>query len=157
MSCFENLAVLVRKPFGRNSVGRSGMTLIEILIVVALMGTLMAYLVRNLIGTQEEARKDQTKLGMGVIEQSLQMFQVHNNGRLPTTEQTLDALVTAPSDSKTWRGPYIEPNKLNDPWGQKFQYESDGRKFKIISGGPDGQIGNADDIVYPEQAAAGNP
>ena len=156
MSRFQNLAGLIRKPFGRNAAGRSGMTLIEILIVVALMGTLMAYLVRSLIGTQEEARKDQTKLAMGVIEQSLQMFQVHNSGRLPTTEQGLDALLNAPADLKTWRGPYIEPNKMNDPWNQKFQYESDGRKFKIISGGPDGQFGNADDIVYPEQAA-GNP
>lgn len=135
----------------RSSALQAGMSLIEIIIVVALMGTLMAYLVRNLIGQQEEAKKDQTKLGMGVLEQSLQLYRVHNN-RYPTTEQGLEALVTAPSDAKTWRGPYTENNKLNDPWGVAFQYESDGRNFKIISGGPDGTVGNADDITYPESS-----
>ncbi|MEY4632028.1 MAG: Type secretion system protein [Pseudomonadota bacterium] len=158
MKRIRNFVEMMRRPFAGNQNSMSGMSLIEIIIVVALMGTLMAYLVRNLIGQQEEAKKDQTKLGMGVIEQSLQLYRVHN-GRYPTTEQGLDAMMTAPSDVKTWRGPYIEANKLSDPWNVKFQYESDGRNFKIISGGPDGQIGNADDIVYPEQAAgaAGNP
>lgn len=149
---------LLRKPFlggasrrQRSLILQAGMSLIEIIIVVALMGTLMAYLVRNLIGQQEEAKKDQTKLGMGVLEQSLQLYRVHNN-RYPTTEQGLDALISAPADAKTWRGPYTENNKLNDPWGNAFQYESDGRNFKIISGGPDATVGNSDDITYPESA-----
>ncbi len=154
MKRIRNLIGNLKKPFGDSL--KAGMSLIEIIIVVALMGTLMAYLVRNLIGQQEEAKKDQTKLGMGVLEQSLQLYRVHN-GRYPTTEQGLDAMIAAPSDAKTWRGPYTEANKLNDPWNNKFQYESDGRNFKIISGGPDGTVGNADDIVYPEQPAEGAP
>jgi general secretion pathway protein G len=152
MKLLRSIQRLLKKPF--KGAARAGMSLIEIIIVVALMGTLMAYLVRNLIGQQEEAKKDQTKLGMGVLEQSLQLYRVHNS-RYPTTEQGLDAMITAPADAKTWRGPYTESNKLNDPWGNKFQYESDGRNFKIISGGPDGTLGNADDIVYPEQQAGG--
>lgn len=152
MKLLRNIQRVLNKPF--KGAARAGMSLIEIIIVVALMGTLMAYLVRNLIGQQEEAKKDQTKLGMGVLEQSLQLYRVHNS-RYPTTEQGLDAMITAPADAKTWRGPYTEANKLSDPWGNKFQYESDGRNFKIISGGPDGTVGNADDIVYPEQQAGG--
>ena len=144
MKLLRNIQRVLNKPF--KGAARAGMSLIEIIIVVALMGTLMAYLVRNLIGQQEEAKKDQTKLGMGVLEQSLQLYRVHNS-RYPTTEQGLDAMITAPADAKTWRGPYTEANKLSDPWGNKFQYESDGRNFKIISGGPDGTVGNADDIV----------
>lgn len=130
--------------------GERGMSLIEIIIVVALLGTLMAYMVSNLIGQSEEAKKDQTKLAMGVIQQSLQMFRIHNN-KYPSD---LNALLTNPGDSKSWRGPYIEPNKLKDPWGNAFQYESDGRNFKITSGGPDGVLGNEDDIVYPDQSDA---
>lgn len=165
MLSFRRLRNALCKPFfsastrrNRSAVLQAGMSLIEIIIVVALMGTLMAYLVRNLIGQQEEAKKDQTKLGMGVLEQSLQLYRVHNN-RYPTTEQGLEALISAPADSKTWRGPYTENNKLNDPWGNAFQYESDGRNFKIISGGPDASVGNADDITYPEgaDASGGNP
>jgi len=152
MSLLRRISLMLKKPF--TNAAKSGMTLIEIIIVVALMGTLMAYLVRNLVGQQEEAKKDQTRLGMGVLEQSLQLYRVHNS-RYPNTEQGLDAMIAAPSDVKTWRGPYTESNKLNDPWGNKFQYESDGRNFKIISGGPDGSVGNADDIVYPEQPAGG--
>jgi general secretion pathway protein G len=128
---------------------QSGMTLIEIILVVALIGTLMAYLVRSLIGTAEETKKDQTKLAFGTISQGLQLYQIHCN-RLPTTEQGLDAMISAPGDSKCWRGPYLEPNKLQDPWGVKFSYESDGRTYKIVSAGPNGTVGDEDDISYPE-------
>jgi general secretion pathway protein G len=135
--------------------GERGMSLIEIIIVVALLGTLMAYMVSNLIGQSEEAKKDQTKLAMGVISQSLQMYRIHNN-RYPTTDQGLNSLLTNPGgDAKGWRGPYIESNKLKDPWDQSFNYESDGRQYKIISGGPDAQIGSEDDIVYPEAEKTG--
>ena len=129
---------------------RQGMSLIEIIIVVALLGTLMAYMVSNLINTSEEAKKDQTKLAMGVIQQALQMYRIHNN-RYPTADQGLDALLSNPGNAKNWRGPYIEDNKLSDPWGERFSYESDGRTYKIISGGPDLGVGSEDDITYPEE------
>ena len=85
--------------------GERGMSLIEIIIVVALLGTLMAYMVSNLIGQSEEAKKDQTKLAMGVIQQSLQMYRIHNN-KYPGSDQGLKALLDNPGDAKTWRGPY---------------------------------------------------
>lgn len=154
------LAVLKRPLVVGEGVHASqrGMSLIEIIIVVALLGTLMAYMVSNLIGQSEEAKKDQTKLAMGVIQQSLQMYRIHNN-KYPTTDQGLNALVTNPGGDKSWRGPYIEENKLQDPWGNNFTYESDGRNWKIISGGPDGSVGSEDDISYPEaaQGQAGTP
>ena len=152
----ESLKSRLRLSLGRCvAQGERGMSLIEIIIVVALLGTLMAYMVSNLIGQSENAKKDETKLAFGVIQQSLQMYRIHN-GKYPTTDQGLNALVNNPGDVKTWRGPYIEPNKLKDPWGNDFHYESDGQKFKIISAGPDGQFGTEDDITYPEESG-GNP
>jgi len=137
--------------------GDEGMSLIEIIIVVALLGTLMAYMVSNLMDQADQAKVDSTKLAMGNIDQKLQMYRIHNN-KYPTTDQSLNALMTAPGDAKGWRGPYIEANKLVDPWDQPFTYEcSDGRNFKIISGGKDQQVGTEDDIVYPEAKAEGAP
>lgn len=132
------------------------MSLIEIIIVVALLGTLMAYMVSNLIGQSENAKVDQTKLAMGVIQQSLQLYRIHNN-KYPSTEQGLNALLTNPGDSKSWRGPYIESNKLKDPWNGDFAFESDGRNFKIQSAGGDSTMGTEDDIFYPEPEAEKKP
>lgn len=148
---------LIKRPLATGHGAQRGMSLIEIIIVVALLGTLMAYMVSNLIGQSEEAKKDQTKLAMGVIQQSLQMYRIHNN-KYPSGDQGLNALLTNPGSDKGWRGPYIEENKLQDPWGNSFTYESDGRQYKITSGGPDGTVGNEDDITYPEatQGQAGN-
>lgn len=147
--------VLAPRFLGGSGGSERGMSLIEIIIVVALLGTLMAYMVSNLIGQSEEAKKDQTKLAMGVIQQSLQMFRIHNN-KYPSTDQGLKAMLENPGDMKSWRGPYIEPNKLKDPWGADFAYESDGRNFKIMSPGPDGSMGTADDIQYPDAGEGSN-
>lgn len=127
-----------------------GMSLIEILIVISLIAIVMSILATQLTKQQDEAMIDATKLSMGKIQQSLQLFRLHNNYLYPTTDQGLSALVTDPGNTKKWRGPYIEEEKLKDPWGNEFQYESDGRTFKIISSGPDKDFGTEDDIIFPE-------
>ena len=140
--------ILKRASFLKYS-DESGMTLIEIIIVITLLVSLMAYLATNLMSTSESAKEDQAKLAMGAIQQSLQIYRVHNN-RYPGTDQGLNALLTAPADAKNWRGPYIEANKLKDPWGNDFTYESDGRTIKMTSAGSDQQMGTADDITFPD-------
>lgn len=134
--------------------GRAGMTLLEIIIVVALLGTLGVYLITNLTQQADTAKIDQTKLAIGNIRQALQLYRVHMK-KYPTTADGLAVLLDNPGD-KRWRGPYIDnPNKILDPWDAEFEYESDGRMFKLRSAGPDFQIGTDDDIVYPEDAAGG--
>jgi general secretion pathway protein G len=133
--------------------GQSGMSLIEIIIVIALMGTLMTIVISKLTGAQDEAMKDAARLAMQKMDQNLQMYKVHNY-KYPTTDQGLDALVNQPSGATRWRGPYAEADKIKDPWGNPLGYESDGRNFKIISGGADGEVGNSDDIVYPTEGKA---
>jgi general secretion pathway protein G len=129
---------------------QQGMSMIEIMIVIALIGTLMTIVVRNVMNSAESAKQDQAKIGMSMLTQDLQLYKIHN-GKYPTTEQGLNALVTNPGgDARNWRGPYTEENKINDPWQNPYQYESDGRTVKIISGGSDGTVGTEDDVVYPE-------
>lgn len=136
-------------PFGYGL--RSGMSMIEIMIVISLIGILMTFIVRNVMDSAEHAKADQAKIAMNMLVQDLQRYRLDNN-KYPTTEQGLNALITNPGgDARNWRGPYTESNKINDPWQNPFQYESDGRTIKMISGGSDGQVGTADDVVYPEE------
>jgi general secretion pathway protein G len=147
---------LASRPFARREDREKGMTIIEILIVIGLIGTLMGIIMTTLIERGDDAKVDLAKVAMGQLESGLRLYKMHNN-RYPTTEEGLQALVTAPAGAKNWRGPYSEAEKLNDPWDVPFGYEASGaRSFKIISGGPDGQIGAGDDdITYPEDKSGG--
>lgn len=143
-----------RKPFENSKNGfvkNAGLTLLEIIIVVALLATLMTYLVSTLTGVSDSATEDQARLAMGQISQKLMIYRTHNRS-FPTSEQGLDALIQNPGSSRRWRGPYIEESKLNDPWGNRFEYETDGRQYKLQSAGIDQQLGTEDDLFYPEEA-----
>lgn len=147
----QRLALRLRK-FDQSQIVRpkeSGMTLIEIMIVIALLGGLMAVLVTNFMGTAEKARIDQARLGFNSIQQGLQMYKIHV-GRYPSADQGLRALAANPGDLKAWRGPYLEEKQMKDPWGNEIGYESDGRAFKLQSAGPNGTMGDDDDLFYPE-------
>ena len=148
---------ILMKPFKQEREGRTlasqlGMTIIEILLVIALLGTIMTLVVSNLVNVGDEARMDAVRLGMSQLDSTLQMYKIQNY-RYPTTEQGLIALVEKPSGAKRWRGPYTDKAKLQDAWGNDYAYESDGKTFKIISPGVDGVVGNEDDLVYPEEEA----
>jgi general secretion pathway protein G len=142
-----------RKPLIGKGRGyrQKGMSIIEILIVIALMGTIMTLVVTNVLDVGETARRDTAVLAMQQMQSSLDTYRIHNF-KYPTTEQGLMALVERPPGAKRWRGPYVDEKKLDDPWGNRFVYESDGRNFKMISPGPDGTVGTEDDVVYPEDA-----
>lgn len=148
----EIILKFLKRPFTGNN---KGLTLIEIIIVIALLGTLMTYLVSKLTSVADSAKVDQAKIGMGQIGQALQYYRVHNS-KYPTTDQGLKALLSDPGSDKKWRGPYTEEEKLKDPWNNEFGYSSDGRDYKITSAGPDNTEGNEDDISYPETADNSN-
>ncbi len=128
---------------------QKGLTLIEIIIVVALIGTLMTIIVRNLTQQADVAKEGQAKIGMANVGQALQLYKVQTN-HYPTTEQGLNALISNPGE-KNWRGPYAEEKQLKDPWGTSYDYTSDGRTFEVICAGKDQTIGTEDDLYYPER------
>ncbi|MCX6118990.1 MAG: type II secretion system major pseudopilin GspG [Proteobacteria bacterium] len=147
-----------RNSFLRNTtrgpLAQAGMSMIEIMIVVSLIGMLMTYIVRNVMVSADSNKVSQTKILMNMLVQDLQRYRIDNN-KYPTTDQGLNALLNNPGgDVKNWRGPYTEDNKLTDPWGEKIQYESDGRTVKMMSSGSDQIMGNEDDIFYPEAKPA---
>ena len=131
---------------------KRGFTLMEMLIVVAIIGVLAAMLMPNIAGRSEEARKSRAQAEIAsTLRLALTMFE-SDVGKFPTTQQGLDALVTNPDQVATWRGPYIDQAKrLNDPWGQRYSYQYPGQNnpqtYDLASAGPDGQFGTDDDIT----------
>jgi len=127
------------------------MTLLEILIVVMLISLLAGLVIGNIdkiFGQNQEtiARlfvNDSLKVPLAAYR--IQM------GSYPTTEEGLQALITAPANrADRWKGPYIESKTVPlDPWGNPYQYKNPGVKnadrFDLWSWGPDGRE-SADDI-----------
>jgi general secretion pathway protein G len=142
-----------RQLFPR-SMSQVGMSMIEIMIVISLIGGIMTLIVRNVMQSRENALKDQVKIKFGMLAQDLQKYRLDNN-RYPTSDQGLNAMITNPGgDVKNWRGPYTEENKIVDEWGTAIKYESDGRTITMRSYGPDQVEGTEDDLTYPEAKPA---
>jgi general secretion pathway protein G len=122
--------------------------LIELLLVLVILGILAAVVVPKLVGRAEQAKHTAAITDVANLKNALGNFEV-DNGRFPTTEEGLQALVTRPSaDLPNWHG-YIE--KLpQDPWIHPYIYRapgSNGKSYDLISGGPDGHEGGDDDIT----------
>ncbi len=146
------------KPFSKTQRdNQGGMTIIEILIVIALIGTIMTIVITNVMDKAEQAKIDLTKIGMRNVVESIRLYKLDNN-RIPTTEEGLQALLEKPASAKNWRKPYAEKDQLNDGWGQAYQYSAvNSQSFQILSLGPDGELDSPDDISYPEKKDDSSP
>ena len=121
---------------------QQGLTLIEILVVVAILGLLAALVVPNVIGRGEQARVDLAKANMQGIANALDMYRM-DNGRYPTTEEGLEALVREPASARNWNPEGYLDEVPRDPWGNEYIYISPGRDgpFDLYSLGADGSEG----------------
>ena len=121
----------------------AGMTLIEILVVLVLIGIVMGIVGGNFIGQGETAKRKAAKIQIGQISQTLDLFKLEI-GRYPTSQEGLAALVTAPAGVSNWNGPYWKQGTVpKDPWGNEYQYIFPGQHgdYDLISNGPTGQQG----------------
>ena len=121
-----------------------GMTLIEILVVLVLIGVVLGVVGGNFIGKGEKAKADAAKIEMGQIGQTLDLYKLET-GRYPSTQEGLQALISAPSGVSNWNGPYWKKTTVpKDPWGNDYRYASPGQNntpFEIASYGADGKEG----------------
>lgn len=121
----------------------AGFTLVEIMVVVVILGVLAVLIVPRVVGRTEEARVAAAKHDISAIMQSLKLYRL-DNGRYPTNEQGLQALVSKPQAGPSpanWRQ-YLD--KLpKDPWGNTYQYLNPGvnGEIDVFSLGADGQPG----------------
>ena len=145
---FRRTQIVVRRT------NRQAFTMIEIMLVVIIIGILAAMVLPNLAGRGEQARKSTAKVDIETnIATALDLYEV-DNGRYPTSDQGLEALLEKPASSpepKNYNGPYLKKKQLPvDPWGKKYQYVSPGihntEDYDLYSLGPDG-VESKDDIV----------
>ena len=130
-------------PTRRKREQSRGMTLIEILVVLVLLSVIMTVVAGNYIGRGEKAKADAAKIEMGQISQTLDLYKLEI-GRYPTTQEGLQALVSAPAGVANWNGPYWKKQTVpKDPWGAKYKNSSPAANapYEIISLGADGKEG----------------
>ena len=120
-----------------------GMTLIEILVVLVLIGIVMGIVGGNFIQRGEKAKRDAAKIEIGQIGQTLDLFKLEV-GRYPSSQEGLQALITPPAGVSNWNGPYWKRATVpKDPWGNDYVYTFPGQHgaYDILSYGADGKEG----------------
>ncbi len=128
---------------------QSGFTLLEIIVVVAIIAILASYIAPKVTGYVGDSRVSKAKSDIRVLESSLELYKL-DNFSYPSSEQGLEALVNQPAgDAKNWRkGGYIK--KLSkDPWGNEYLYSFPGNngEFDIYSLGADAAEGGSDEAA----------
>ncbi len=120
-----------------------GFTLLELLVVLAILGLLIGLVGPRVMQQFGSAKEKVAHLSIGRLATALDMYKL-DVGTYPTAEQGLQALMTKPSEVTNWRGPYMTGDKVpEDPWGRPFVYHNPsqraGHEFDLYSLGPTGQ------------------
>ena len=142
------------RPFSRSNRGRradGGFTLLEMLVVLAIMGLLAAIIAPQVLKYLGSSRAQTAKVQITNVVSALELFRV-DVGRYPNQQEGLNAVITAPPTAVGWNGPYLQkPSALMDPWGQPYLYKSPGKhgEIDVYSLGSDkaeGGTGEAADV-----------
>lgn len=135
------------QPAGRRArrTSDSGVTLIEMMVVLVIIAIVAALVVPNVIGRPDEARVTAARTDVKTIGATLEMYKLDNH-TYPTTEQGLQALVTRPTSPPippNWAASGYLPQVPSDPWGRPYVYRSpgQGKPFDLVSLGADGKPG----------------
>jgi general secretion pathway protein G len=128
-----------------------GFTLLELLVVVAIIGLLAAYVGPKYFSQIGRSEQAVAKSQVESFSRALGAYRI-DVGSYPSTEEGLAALLTKPSDTAKgtkWNGPYLEKSVPLDPWTRPYIYRSPGAKsdFDLITYGKDGQPGGTGDAA----------
>jgi general secretion pathway protein G len=131
------------RAFSRRIANEDGMTLLEVLVVMAILGLVATLGSVQLINYLGRAKTGTARLQIQELATAIDLFRI-DVGRVPSAAEGLIALVEPPAGVKPWRGPYMRKRSaLNDPWGRVYLYKTPGnnREYEIASFGADGRAG----------------
>lgn len=130
---------------------QAGFTLVELLVVLMILGMLAGLVGPQIMQQLGTAKSKTAKLQIEDLGGALDIFYL-DNGRYPTTQEGLAALIQQSANTDQWNGPYLKKKKIpKDPWGNQYQYQSPGEhgEYDIYSYGSDnlpGGQGNKQDL-----------
>jgi general secretion pathway protein G len=121
----------------------AGFSLLEILIVVAIMGLLIGVVGPNVIGQFQNSKRKTAEIQIEQIKAALDTF-VMDVGRYPTESEGLEALVDPGRRIPGWNGPYLRGGKVPmDPWNRPYRYGEQQGQMRVMSLGADGVAGGS--------------
>jgi len=139
----------IRKPVTvqRN---QHAFTLVELLLVLVILGTLAAIVLPKFSGVSQRGRVTAAETQISTFKTALDAFEV-DMGYYPKGRNGLADLIQQPRQASNWHGPYLQSDVIpKDPWGNDYVYECPGRHnpsfYDVSSAGPDGRLGTEDDI-----------
>jgi len=108
----------------------AGFTLMELLVVLAILGLLMSLVGPQVLRQLGGAKTKTALIQIRDLEQALEMYKL-DVGRYPNNAQGLEALVRNPGGVAGWNGPYLKSDVPNDPWNQPYHYKYPGDRGEL--------------------------
>lgn len=120
----------------------AGFTLLELLVVMVIIGLLAGFVAPRYFAQVGKSQVKVARAQLDALDKALDQFRL-DVGRYPTTDEGLQALMTAPGGEARWAGPYLKKAVPADPWGRPYVYQQPGTHgdFDLLSYGKDGRPG----------------
>ncbi len=128
---------------------RKAFTLVELLVVVLIISMLAVFVAPRMFSGLGEARQKIARSKMAIIDSALARF-YYDCGQYPDDSEGLDALITPPPGlEEKWKGRYLKPSEMLDPWDNPYIYIAEGQvnpgSYDLVSLGADGLEGGEDE------------